>query len=64
MFCMSGCRHPDLSEAVLQRADGITGRVSRETELLALLKRPGGDPVQVPITDPTPKAGKGQMGLS
>lgn len=54
--------YPDLSEAVLQRADGIACRVSGETDLLALLERPSGDPVQVSITDPTSKAGKGQIG--
>lgn len=54
--------HPDLSEAVLQRADRIAGRASREADLLALLKRPGGDPVQVSITNPTSEAGKGQKG--
>ncbi len=53
------CVFPDLSESILQRTDGLTGRVSREADLLPLLKRPGGNPVEVSIADPTSKAGKG-----
>lgn len=51
---------PYLSESILQRTDGLTGRVSREADLLPLLKRPCGNPVEVSITNPTPKAGEGR----
>lgn len=49
---------PDLSESILQGTDWITGRVSREADLFPLLKRPGGNPVQVSIANPTSKAGR------
>lgn len=58
----SECVYPDLSESILQRADGITGRISREADLLAFLKRSGGNPVQVAVTDPTSEAGKREIG--
>lgn len=54
--------YPDLSESILQRADGITGRISREADLLALLKRSGGNPVQVTVTNSTSEAGKREIG--
>lgn len=58
----SECVYPDLSESILQRTDGITGRISREADLLAFLKRSGGNPVQVTVTDPTSEAGKREVG--
>lgn len=48
----------DLSESILQRTDGLTGRVSREADLLPLLKGPGGNPVQVSVANPTSEAGR------
>lgn len=51
------CVCPDLGEAILQWTDGLTGRVSREADLLPLFKRPCGDPVEVSIANPTSKAG-------
>lgn len=48
----------DLSESILQRTDGLTGRVSREADLLPLLKGPGRNPVQVSVANPTSEAGR------
>lgn len=45
----------DLGESILQRTDGIAGRVSRKADLLPLSKRLGWDPVQVSVANPTSK---------
>lgn len=49
---------PDLSESILQWADGISGGISREADFLPLLKRLGGNPVQVSIANPTSETEK------
>lgn len=57
---LNKCVHSDLSKSVFQWTDRLTGRSSRETDLLPLLKRPGGNPVEVSIADPTAKAREGE----
>ena len=52
------CAWLHLSESILQWTDGLTGIISRETDLLPFFKRPSGNPVKVSITNPTSKAGK------
>ena len=46
----------DLCEAIFQRAAGLAGNVCWETDLLALFKRPRGDPVEVSVADSTTQA--------
>lgn len=57
---LNKCVHSDLSKSVFQWTDRLTGRSSRETDLLPLLKRSGGNPVEVSIANPTAKAREGE----
>lgn len=53
-MCVCVC-FSDLGESILQRTDGIAGRVSRKADLLSLSERLGWNPVQVSIANPTSK---------
>ena len=52
---------PDLGESILQRTDRLICRISREADLLPFLKRPGGNSVEVAVSNPTSKARKGRQ---